>query len=116
MPNRIFLLSLMQMEARLFRVGHTGTGLALGTDLAGLQQRHSSQCRANQFIHQHAEQYHIAHQRTAGQGSGCHGHAQGYTSLGQQGDTEIFYDISVTLYKCCGSVCTEIFSESTNPP
>ena len=75
-------------------VGGACGGPALGFDLSCKGQGTLGQGRADQLIHQHAEEDHIANQTAIGQGCGGDCHTQGHTGLGQQGDAQVLGNIT----------------------
>ncbi len=100
-------------EAHLCLLGlvvGTGAGAAFGVDLAGTGQGHLGKGGANQLIHQHGEQHHIAHDSAVGQGRSGSGHAQGNTGLGQQGNAQVGGNVMGAFGKLAAKLRAEILA------
>ena len=104
---------LVNIDRLLGLIGGAGAGFTVGLDFACQRQGAFGQCRTYQFVNQHAEENDVADLVAVGEGGGGHGHAQGYTGLGQQGDAQVFGDGCGASAVFAAAICTKVFACAT---
>lgn len=103
----------MQADRRLGLILASGTGLAFQLDFTCGKQGTFGESGTDQLVYKYAEQYDISNHCTVGKACGCKGHAECYTSLREQGNSQILCNSLATFGQSTAAVSTAVFAQAS---